>query len=335
MKKILALIITAGLLFPNTAYAASLYSQNISNAKISVSQNTSETQEEQPILVYDNKNVDVMPLNFRKTTDLSILKGNPDLNLAGLDTLNISGSQQFSSSNFSMILKNVSTNLPFIDFDLRAESHGFINYYPVSYKGSIHNDLNKGLSPKQIEKKQETLLNSIILNSDREIQSFGNKIEQLTPVCVQDEKEIVTKSKEEYRRIFAIDQTLPSLENIDAFLDIIKDIKNDSWIHFHCKEGIGRTTTFMIFYDMLKNYDKATSSEITARQLALADFKEGTRNYSLLTSERRINLYNAFYGYCKDNKGSIKKSFSRYVKKNGIVLDLGPEYQEITTHQNN
>ena len=42
---------------------------------------------------------------------------------------------------------------------------------------------------------------------------------------------------------------------INYFLDFVKNQPKDSWLHFHCKEGIGRTTTFMIMYDIIKNSD--------------------------------------------------------------------------------
>ena len=39
-----------------------------------------------------------LPKHFRKSSDLTDIKNNKELNLSGLDTLNISGSQQFSET---------------------------------------------------------------------------------------------------------------------------------------------------------------------------------------------------------------------------------------------
>ncbi|WP_455796728.1 fused DSP-PTPase phosphatase/NAD kinase-like protein [Clostridium butyricum] len=113
-------------------------------------------------------------------------------------------------------------------------------------------------------------------------------------------------------RIFATDEELPSVESIDSFITIIKNLKEDSWLHFHCKEGIGRTTTFMIFYDMMKNYNNVSANDITNRQIELADFD--SNDVHLLTSERRIALYDSFYNYCKKYSPEFKTTFGEYIK---------------------
>ena len=50
-------------------------------------------------LVLDTKNINNLPNNFRTTSDLERLKNLSNINMKGLDTLNISGSQQFSPNN--------------------------------------------------------------------------------------------------------------------------------------------------------------------------------------------------------------------------------------------
>ena len=52
-------------------------------------------------LVLDSLNYNEMPKNFRKSSDLINIQNNKNLNLSGLDTLNISGSQQFSEYNLT------------------------------------------------------------------------------------------------------------------------------------------------------------------------------------------------------------------------------------------
>lgn len=94
-----------------------------------------------------------MPFKFRKSNELQSIANNSTLNLVGLDNLNISGSQQFSKMNLPLLLKAIDTNLPVIDFDLRQESHGFINGIPISFENE-HNNANKGLSNDQVLKKK-------------------------------------------------------------------------------------------------------------------------------------------------------------------------------------
>ena len=83
---------------------------------------------------------------------------------------------------------------------------------------------------------------------------FKRKQKIKHPKEVFDEQTLVTSNNLGYKRIFATDEVLPSPEVIDSFVSIIKDLKEENWLHFHCKEGIGRTTSFMIFYDMMKKH---------------------------------------------------------------------------------
>lgn len=52
---------------------------------------------------------DILSKNFRKTSDLTVIKENKNLNLKGLDKLNISGSQQFSEYNLPLLIKAIGT----------------------------------------------------------------------------------------------------------------------------------------------------------------------------------------------------------------------------------
>lgn len=259
-------------------------------------------------LVFDNENISSLPEKFRKTSDLTnISNSNNNFSITGLEKLNISGSQQFSKGNFPLLINAIDTNLPIIVFDLRQESHGFINDFPISYEGE-KNAANKGLTDAEILKTEKNLLESIKLNTPITISNAHEKV--VIPESVIDEHNLVNEHNLNYVRIFATDEELPSNAAIDSFVKNIKEISQESWIHFHCKEGIGRTTTFMIFYDMMKNYKNVSAKDIILRQLAIADFSEN--DVTLLTSERRLALYNDFYDYCKKFGDDFNTPFSQY-----------------------
>lgn len=114
-----------------------------------------------------------------------------------------------------------------------------------------------------------------------------------------------------YSRVPVTDTKLPTNEMIDCFINIVKECSKNNWIHFHCKAGFGRTTTFMIMYDMMKNYKNATSDEIVKRQLVLANFNE--KEISQFSSNDRIDFLNKFYNYCKDINGNFDTTWSSWL----------------------
>lgn len=93
-----------------------------------------DTQKDVHLVVDLVHDVNALPKNFRKTTNLAVIENNKDINLTGLDKLNISGSSQFSVNNLPMLIDAIGTSLPITVIDLRQESHGFINEYAVSWE---------------------------------------------------------------------------------------------------------------------------------------------------------------------------------------------------------
>lgn len=266
-------------------------------------------------LIIDNKNIETLPDHFRKTTDLSLMNMK-FINLEGMNNLNISGSQQFSPSNIDLILKNIDTKLPFIVVDLRQESHGFINCLPVSYENE-HNNANSGLSISKVLIKEKHNLSKIKLGKQL---SFYNDDCTIIPTIVQNERNICSKKSLGYIRITATDEIPPSPQDIDYFIEMIKKRPKQCWYHFHCKEGIGRTTSFMIFYDMMKNYDKVSENDLILRQIAIApNFSDD--DIKDLSSERRIKLFHLFYEYCSKYGKDFSVSFSKYLKENDLSYD--------------
>lgn len=299
-KIFISFLLICSLLFPLTPHKIS--------ASINEPNNSIQKSSKQIYLVRDNDTYDILPSKFRKSSDLQTIANNDEINLTGLENLNISGSQQFSKMNLPILLKAIDTKLPIIIFDLRQESHGFINGIPISFANE-KNNANEGLSNSEVIKKEKSQLDSIKIGVPI---SFHNDPKQtITSKEVFDEQTLVTSNNLGYKRIFATDEVLPSPEVIDSFVSIIKDLKEENWLHFHCKEGIGRTTSFMIFYDMMKNYNDVSAEDIINRQINLPDFD--TDDIDLLTTIRRSDLYNSFYNYCRKYGPDFNTSFNEYI----------------------
>jgi len=256
----------------------------------------------------------ILPNHFRTTTDLAVVKDNKDLDLKGLDKLNISGSQQFSGDNIQLLIKAIDTSLPITVIDLRQECHGFINEFAVSF-ADARNNANVGLTRDQVIAKENKDLKSIKLNEP--ITFYNNSKETMVVKTVKNEEELTKSKNLGYQRITVRDGGIPTDDMVDYFMGFIKNKPKDSWLHFHCKEGIGRTSTFMIMYDMINNYKDVNADAIIKRQLALANFEDVTLK-SFYNNER-IGFLNKFYDYCKANGDSFNMKWSEWKSKSSSI----------------
>lgn len=246
-------------------------------------------------LVLDSQNDYDIPKHFRKSTDIIDTQINKDLNINGLNTLNISGSQQFSEYNLPLIINSIGPSFTIIVVDLRQESHGFINGSPISWANAL-NDANKGLTFDQVMIDEYAKLKSIKLNVP--ITFYNHKNMTIVPKKVEDENHLVNSKSLSYIRIPVTDGKIPTDDMVDYFVLLVKSQPKNTWLHFHCKQGIGRTTTFMIMYDMMKNSNEVSADDIINRQLLLANFDES--HIKSFNNNERINFLHNFYKYCQE-----------------------------------
>lgn len=260
-------------------------------------------------LVLDSLKHDEMPKNFRKSSDSINIQNNKNLNTSGLDTLNISGSEQFSGYNLPLLINSIGTSLPITVMDLRQESHGFINGYPVSW-ANLKNNANLGLTKEQVLSDENSKLNSIKLNIPVTFHNHPNIT--IIPMKVSSENQLVNSKSLSYIRIPVTDGKLPTDDMVNYFIELVKSKPKNTWFHFHCKRGMGRTTTFMIMYDMIKNSKEVTADDIIKRELQLANFDENQIK-SFYNNERSDFLQN-FYKYCKENGDNFNVKWSDWKK---------------------
>ncbi|EPY2274910.1 GxGYxYP domain-containing protein [Clostridium sporogenes] len=260
-------------------------------------------------LVLDSRNNNEIPKKFRKSSDISNVEKNKNINLSGLKTLNISGSKQFSQQNLPLIINNIETPLPITVVDLRQESHGFINGLPVSWANK-KNNANEGLTKTEVLEKENNELKSIKLNKPLSFYNDPNKT--IIPTKVESEEQLVKNNSLSYIRIPVTDTKLPTDDMVDYFVDVVNSNPKDTWYHFHCKQGIGRTTTFMIMYDMMKNAKEVSADDIIKRQLLLAGFDEN--QMKSFYNDKRSTFLQSFYKYSKENGKDFKIKWSDWKK---------------------
>ena len=176
----------------------------------------------------------------------------------GMDTLCISGSAQFSVPQFRELassLRECAGDRTVYVFDLRQESHGLVNEgIPLSWYGT-HNWANEGMTLEEVEADESERLGAMIGST---IEAYARKGE--TPIeppmlisveSVMTEKELVESEGFEYIRLPIRDHSWPTAETIDTFVSFVKSIDPDqSWLHFHCLGGRGRTGVLMMIYDI-------------------------------------------------------------------------------------
>ena len=179
----------------------------------------------------------------------------------GMDTLNISGSAEFSEDQFHELAAKLRELAPGKDIyivDCRIESHALLNGISVSWYGD-HNWANKGKSLEEAEKDEQERFGSLIGKKITAYSVSENAPDESEEILVDrwmTEKELVESEGFHYLRLPCQDHSWPYEEAIDTFIDLVQGIDTENtWMHFHCQAGKSRTGIFMAIYDMMKNPD--------------------------------------------------------------------------------
>ena len=243
-----------------------------------------------PILIWDLAAGDPDPRNLRLAGDLKNSKDAGKYDLTGLDTLRASGSSTCSTRGLDAVLKRIAeasgtvTGRPEVTvFDLRQEFHGFFDGVSVSWLGT-HDWSNKGKTHDEVVNGEKALLDSIpgkvLIANEADVKKFGDAAPRssLEVSRVQTEQEVVEAAGANYVRLTITDQMGPTPEEVDRFLEEVGKLKPGAWVHIHCHAGRGRTTTFMILYDILRNAEQVKLEDISKRQGALAMLHGGGKD---------------------------------------------------------
>jgi hypothetical protein len=269
------------------------------------------------------------PRNFRMASDdWHVEPEDEPPTREGLDNLHISGSAQCTAAGFASLYATLSAaqgcasaaggagcadfpaaaavpGAPIYDIDLRQESHGFADGLPVSWykKGNL---ANEGKTPEEVA-ADETARLSALVGTESKFAPKGKKDKNrfdaliVTPEKIQTEKEIAEAAGFRYTRFYVTDRTQPDTETVEAFLDFVESLPKDAWLHFHCRAGRGRTTTFMAMYDMIRNPDIPVEA-IIERQYLIGGADLTAMKEDEWKNERIISRL------------EMLRSFSRYIR---------------------
>ena len=254
-----------------------------------------------PLCFTSNKNESIITIDSTSSVGLP-------MRLRDITTLNISGSAQFTKDQL-LNLKNSINKDNICIVDLRQESHGMINDLAISFLNP-YKDLNNGFTTEQTIKAENSLLNKIkIGNTIQLYKHTGIFIKDITVDFISNESQLVTEADMQYKRFAVKDNSAPTPDIVDEFVEFIKNKPDDIHLHFHCAAGKGRTTSFMVMYQAMKN-----NSNLTLEQLLSYQYNIGGVN--LHDNNIQYNFLEDFCNYVQKNKDSnYSISYSQWIKE--------------------
>ncbi len=104
------------------------------------------------------------------------------------------------------------------------------------------------------------------------------------------------------------DHSFPSAEVLEDFLSFYRSLPETAWVHFHCKAGKGRATSFFLMADIIEN------SHLPYRTLATRQYLLGSTNLLNEDSDKdskseRTELLKKFYDYISSGETESWKSY--------------------------
>jgi protein-tyrosine phosphatase len=133
------------------------------------------------------------------------------------------------------------------------------------------------------------------------------------------ERAVVEAAGARYVRLTVTDHARPLDGEVDRFILAVRALPAGGTVHFHCRAGKGRTTTFMALYDMLQNAGRVALDDIVRRQALLIGDYDLLRppepgSWKVPVTEDRIAFVRAFYDYARANPGGRPLLWTEWLK---------------------
>ncbi len=289
------------------------------------------------------------PENYRSTDEVNLkLTQNrlPHLNLSGFDELHLSASASPSEADIEFIKNQSKSGRSTLILDLQKEPHPLINGDKVIFYRN-YNTANDGKSREKIIQDENQLVTELRRKflerhhrldlrefeddhfdySNQQKRDAGHPIHSIAVAKVQTEESVVQNHTLHYERIPVSDLHSPTSEQADEFIQLFKKMKTyPEWphLHIHCMAGRGRTTTFQVMYDLLRNSKNSqirSLNEVLDRHRFAYDRYEGIDLTQTIKEDpnqtqwakERLDFLKLFFRYTRD-RPDFEISFSEWIQ---------------------
>jgi Inositol hexakisphosphate len=111
----------------------------------------------------------------------------------------------------------------------------------------------------------------------------------------------------DYLRLPTTDHCRPRDSEVQDFVSFETTLPANTWLHFHCRGGDGRTTIFMAMHDIIHNAPADSLSAILARQhqiggVDLSRVSASPAKFAYPFDVERVAFLPSFYQYVCDAK---------------------------------
>jgi protein-tyrosine phosphatase len=285
---------------------------------------------EHPCVVQDNDDNTPTLKHWRTAAMMhDAYTGNTD----GLSNLRASASGAPTANGFITIVNHIKKesndkHTKMMMIDLREESHAYLNHNAITLT-VLHNWINLGKTHQQSLSDEMLWLQSLItqsyisnvLTTDQfKSGRYENGI-NIKLLTLESERDVAEKAGFEYIRFTISDHMAPRDEEIDSIVNVLKNIPANTWVHFHCRAGDGRSSTAFVMYDMLRHADKVSFSDIIKRQASVFpyyDLSQTERKDPELTEyyKARLVFLNHFYQYANAFLHGYRGNWSDWKRSN-------------------
>jgi predicted protein tyrosine phosphatase len=233
--------------------------------------------------------------NFRTTQDPITAQ----VDLRGLRELNASGGAAVHFPDLQRRLSHVKG--PILILDGMTEYHGYIYGIPTTF-----------LAYQAIKRYNwKYKIRRFLLTGTKEIRKD----------LVIPEREMVLSQGFSYINLQPGSRFIPTADKIDEIIHIFENLPANTWIHFHCHHGKGRTSMMLVMFDILKNAPQVSLEDIVKRQHLLGSenlldttlWARGTYTQDQL-NERR-DFITQFYHFICQRKAGGPQLWSEWKKE--------------------